>query len=302
VVSSSSVNAAVSPGPEPLLRVDDLRLDVAGVPVCDGLTFVTKGDHVLVLGAPRALFLASAGLLPVVRGTLAIRGVPAAEAALRNLVAGVPADPPLPPRWSVLEYVRSSARLAGLSSDAARSRADDAIQKLELGALSKTKLARLTASARRATAVAAALATGADVIALEDPIGGLLEDATEGYSVVLQAAIADRATIVFAPRIPLTSALANAADDAIVATALRVEAQGTPAELASADRRFVVRVTGVFDPVATVLAERGARVETRGSHFIVDLGPNVGTSELMGICERENVAIVELAPAFRAFS
>ena len=54
--------------PEPLLLVEDLRVDVDGVPACDGLTLRTSGDRVLVLGAPRAFYEAVCGVRPVVRG------------------------------------------------------------------------------------------------------------------------------------------------------------------------------------------------------------------------------------------
>ena len=50
---------------EPLLKIEDLRVDVDGVPACDGLTLQTRGERVLVLGAPRVLFEATCGLRPV---------------------------------------------------------------------------------------------------------------------------------------------------------------------------------------------------------------------------------------------
>ncbi|MBX3219716.1 MAG: hypothetical protein KF795_04300 [Labilithrix sp.] len=288
--------------PEPLLFADDLRVDVDGVPACDGLSFKTTGEHLLVLGAPRAVFDAATGLASVVRGGLSVRGRPAAEAAAAGLIAGAPREPPAPPRWTVTEYVQWSARLAGVPAFEARASAEAAIAKLQLRAMAKTELARLVAHARRATIVAAAIATCAEVIALEDPLGGLADELVAPYAKVLAEALADRAWIVFAPRMPLTNPLAAAADEAIVATALRTEAQGPPAELVAAERRFVARMDGPLDAVAPALAARGASIEAHGAHLVVDLGASMTTSELVAVCDGANVSVIELVPAFRALS
>lgn len=292
----------VAPPPaEPLLSLDDVRIDVDGVPACDGLTFQTGGARVLVLGAPRALFDATTGLLSVVRGSLRVRGVPAGQAAARGVVAGAEAEPPAPPRWTVAEYVSWSARLSGLPAAVARMSAEAAITRLRLGAMAKVELSRLAPHARRATLVAAALATSADVIALDDPLGGLPDEMALPYADVLVAALAGRAWVVFAPRVPLSSPLARASDEAIVAAPTRIDAQGAPAELAASARRFVARLTGPATAIAPALAARGGRAEQHGAHVMLDLGA-MSTGELMAVCEGARVAVVELVPIARALS
>lgn len=302
VSSDDSSAMAASSRPEPLLAAEDLRVDVDGVSACDGLTFRTRGEHVLVLGAPRALFDATTGLASVVRGTLSVRGVAAGEAAARGVVAGAESSPPAPPRWTASEYVSWSARLAGVPAAAARASTEQAIAKLQLGAMAKTEIARLVPHARRATLVAAALATCAEVIALDDPLGGLPDEIALAYAKVLAEALSDRAWVLFAPRMPLASPLAREADEAIVATPARIEAQGTPAELAAAQRRFVARMSGPVDAIAPALAARGARVEPQGAHLSIDLGSDMTTGELMAVCAAANVAVVELVPVARALS
>lgn len=287
---------------EPLLAASDLRVDVDGVPACDGIAFRTTGSRVLVLGAPRALFEATVGLGHVSRGALSVRGTDAAQAARRGVIAGAAMDPPTPPRWSVLEYVRWSARLVGLPASEARTSADSAIAALQLGGMAKMPMSRLAPHARRATVVAGALATGAGVIALEDPLGGLPDDVAIAYAKTLVSALEDRSWIVFAPRVPLTSPLAVAADEAVITTSTRVEAQGSPAELGATQRRFVARLVGSVESIAPALGARGARVEDRGSHLLFDLGPELTTGELVGICAEADVAIVELLPVARALS
>ena len=302
VVSSFGLTAAAPTGPEPLVVADDMRVDVDGVPACDGLSFRTKGEHVLVLGAPRALFDAATGLATVVRGRLTLRGVAASEAAARGVVAGAEAEPPTPPRWTVAEYVSWSARLSGVPAAAARASTEAAIAKLHLGAMAKSELSRLVPHARRATLVAAAIATCAEVIALADPLGGLPDEIANAYAKVLADALADRAWVVFAPRMPLGSPLVRASDEAIIATATRVDAQGTPAELAAAQRRFVARMSGPVDAIVPALAARGGRLEQHGAHLSLDLGTEMSTGELMAVCEGANVAVIELVPVARALS
>jgi ABC-2 type transport system ATP-binding protein len=284
-----------------LVMAEDLRVDVDGVPACDGLSFASQGDHVLVLGAPHALFEAASGIARVVRGKLVLRGVPAGEAVLRGGVAGAPHDPPLPPRWTVAEYVEWSARLGGLGAADARESSERAITKLQLGPLAKTPTSQLVPHARRATVVAAALATRASILVLDDPLGGLPDDSSVTYARVLADALQDLSWVVFAPRIPLASPLTERADEAIVAGALRIEAQGTPSELARAGR-FVARFEGPFDQTIPQLEQRGARIEVDGAHVLLDLGREMSTLDLMAICDAANVAVVELVPVARALT
>jgi ABC-type multidrug transport system ATPase subunit len=289
----------------PLLVADDLRVDIDGIPACDGISFRSTGVRLLVLGAPRALFEATTGLASVVRGTLAVRGEPAANAAALGRLAGAPSDPPLPPGWTTLDYVRWNARLGGVPRGEARAKAEAAIEKLQLGSMKKTLLSLLPAHARRAAVVAGALSTGASILVLDDPLAGLSDEIAVPYGRILAQALADLEWIVFASRMPLASPLTLLADEAIVATAMRVDAQGTPAELAAAPRRFVGRLEGAPPAVAAIaplLAERGAMIEAHGAHVSFHLGADMTTSELMAICDRAGVAVLELLPVARALS
>ena len=286
------------------MTATDLRIDAdSGVPSCDGVTFATTGERVLLLAAPHALFLGATGLAPVIRGALAVRGIPAADAALRVTIAGAAMDPPLPPRWTVLEYLTWSARLSGVPHVEAGPSAARAIERLKLGPMGKTPLAKLVPHARRATVVGAALATYAEVIALDDPLGGLPDEVADAYGSVLVEALDDRAWIVFAPRMPLASPLGAAADEALVfGHGGEVDAQGVPRVIAGASRRFVGRTLGSIEGLAASLESRGARLETKGAHVLFDLGATLSTGELVAMCAAADVTVVELLPAVRALT
>jgi ABC-type multidrug transport system ATPase subunit len=282
------------------LVASDLRVDVDGVPACDGLAFTTSGDRLLVLGAPRALFEAVVGLRPVVRGAIAVRGLAPGAAVDDRIIAGVPLDPPLPPKWNLVEYIEWSSRLAGHSKAEARRLGSVAIGKMQLGAMVKNPLGSLVAHARRAVVLASALATNAEVLVLEDPLAGLPEELARAWARILVAALDDKAWITFAPRVPLTSPLALAADEAICVSSTRLLAQGAPAEIAAADKRYVARIQGPVEALGARMVERGGRLQVQGAQVLLDLGETLTTAELLGLCAEADVTVVEMLPIARA--
>ncbi len=287
----------------PLVACEHLRVDVEGVPAIDGLTLRAHAAHLLLLGAHRAIFDALTGVASIARGALRIRGVEPASATKQRLVAGAPLDPPLPPRWTLREYVVWSARLSGLVASDAAKNADDAIAKLQLGAMATTPFAKNTLPhARRAAVVAGAFATGAPLLVLEDPLGGLPEEVAHTFARILVTGLEGKEWIIVAPRVSLTSPLAMTAEEAIVVGGNHVDAQGAPAEIAAAERRFRLRVHGPIESLAQELAERGATLRIDGAHVLVDLGASLTTAELAALCAAANVAIVELTPIARALS
>lgn len=289
-----------------LLTCEDLRVDVDEVPACDGLSLTTTGERVLVLGVPRAVFEAACGLRVPSRGTMTIQGVSPREGVAARRIAGAPLDPPFPPKWTPLEYATWSARLSGHDASEAKKRAQQALDALSMGSLAKTAIARIASHARRATVVAAAMATGASVLVLEDPLAGLPEETWRAWGRALVTALEDRSWIVFAPRVPLTSPLAFHSDEAVVVTGVRVDAQGPPAEVAAAERRYVARLQGSLTALSARLASRGAKVSPHGSsssaHVVFDLGATLTTAELLGLCQESDVTVVELLPVARALA
>lgn len=291
--------AGIASGLGILLSARDLRIDVEGRPEIDGPSFETKGRHVLVLGAPRILFAATLGLAPVARGRLDVGGVSAAEAARSRVVAGAPLDPALPPKWTVREYIVWSARLAGASRIEAEAGTDRALAKLALGTYASTRLAQATAQVRRATVIAGAVATGASIIALEDPFFGLPDDVGRSFAETLVGALEDVAWIVFSPRVPLTSPFATSAHHAVVLSGSTVEAEGTPAQIAGRPRRYVLRALGPVEALAQQLSSRGGSLEINGGHVTVELGP-LGVPDLVRLCDGLEIAVIELVPIARA--
>lgn len=298
--------ASPSRGSARLLAATALRVDVAGTPAIDGLALATAGEHVLVLGAARALFEAAAGLRPVARGELLVEGLPPAEAVRTGRVACAPLDPPVPPAWTLLQYATWSARLAGHPRAVAQSTAVEALERLQLGAVAHTKLGAAAPATRRGTVVAAALATGAGALLVDDPLAGLTDEAARTFGRVLARALDDRRTVVFAARMPLESPLALAADEAAVLDGAAVVAQGAPAEIAAAGAALAVRVHGDVGAFARAVEAGGGRALFAADApppvaVRVELGP-LAARDLLRIAAETQAVVVELRPLAGAFA
>jgi ABC-type multidrug transport system ATPase subunit len=291
-----------------LLAASDLRVDVAGSPAIEGLTLATTGDRVLILGAARALFEAAAGLRTVRRGEMRVEGVSPRGAAREGIAACAPLDPPLPPGWTALRYVTWSARVAGNARTTARAMAAEAVERMQLGRVAGARLGGATPASRRATVIAAALATGARTLLIEDPLSGLPPDAARPFARAIARALdrSDCRAAVFAGRMPLESPLALAADEALVLDGAQVSAQGAPAEIAARDHTVSLRVHGDVEAFVRRVEEEGGRAQvTAGTpppvHVRVELGL-LGAGDLLRIAAGSRAVIIELRPLARTFA
>jgi ABC-type multidrug transport system ATPase subunit len=281
-------------------------VDVGGIPAVDGLSMASTGDHLLVLGAARALFETAAGLRASARGELLVADRDPLEAVRAGSLAGASLDPPLPSSWTIRRYVTWSARLAGHRAATSSELADEAIDRLKLGTAADDALGKVAAAARRGTVIAAALATGAAVLLIEDPIAGLPADVGRPFARIVVRALADRRTAFFAPRVSLDSPFALAADEAIVVDGSQVVAQGDPAELAAGEGTFLVRVVGDAEAFVEAMTGQGGRLLGDGAAraracLTIDLGA-LSTLDVLRIAEASHAVVVELRPLARVFA
>jgi len=296
---------AYHPGVQPLLASSSVRVDAGGTSAIDGLTLASTGDRIVVLGAARALFESAAGLRAIARGELRVADQDPLDAVRAGALAGAPLDPPLPPDWTVRHYVAWSARLGGHPRGTAHALADEAIERMKLASLSNSKLGGVAMAARRGVVIAAALATGAGVLLLEDPIAALPPDVARSFARIVVRALSDRRTAVFAPRIALDSPLALAADEAIVVAGSRVVGQGAPAEIAAGESAIVLRLGGDAQAFVTAVQAQGARLLGGGVErrecVTIDLG-GLRALDVLRIAASSNAVVLELRPLASAFA
>ena len=281
--------------PDPLLHADSVRVD-DGLPVVENLTIETTGNNVAIVGAARGLFEAAAGVRPITRGTLRVCGMDPKDALRANVIASAPIDVPVPARWTVHEFARENARLAGQSKAAADKLAKDALGAMQLGTYSTKKLAAVDAPVKRAAMIAAALATGANAILAEDFTTGLPDVAARSLAKLFVAACEGRRWIVFAGRLALSSPIGLHADEALLFAGGRFVCAGLPAEIASRERTYAVRTSGAAEPFAAKLRERGARVEVTKTALTVTMPEDLATHELVALARDSNVVVLELLP------
>lgn len=284
-----------------LLELEDVRIDEAGLPALDGVRFATTGDAVVTIGAPRALFEAAAGMRKAAQGRVLVDGVPAARAVEERLVAGAPLDPPLPPAWTTRRYLEESAALVGLRGHERGRRVTEAIAGLKLEAVADAPIAKAVLHARRAIVIAAAMATGAKILFLDDPLAGLPDDVARNFGKIVAAALEGRPWIVFAGRLPLASPLCTAADEALVFAGGAVVGQGAPAELAIREGSFVVRIAGDAKAFGERLASRDVKATPTGDTIAVDLPEGATTHAVFAAAEESGAVILELRPVARGF-
>ncbi len=285
----------------PVLQAARLRVDVDGVPQIDGLSFETSGDRVLFLAGPSVLFHAASGTVAPRHGDLFTSGLAPDDALRQGVMAGAPLDPPLPPSWTTSQYVAWSSRLSGQPQPEAARLARDALARLKLEALADVRLRHAALHAKRAIVVAAALATGASTILIEDPVRELNDDAARSLARVIVRGTEGLRTVVFAGRMSLSSPLAMDADEAIVIDGSKVLAQGAPAEVAAQDRAYALRIHGRGATFAELAARRGARVSGEGASWVVDLGATLQLSDLLDVAAAADAVVLELRPLALAF-
>jgi ABC-type multidrug transport system ATPase subunit len=291
-----------------LLEARDLRVDTpgsSGVPCVDGLSLESQGRRLLVLGAPRGLFAAVSGMIPPSRGTVLIDGEHARAAVASNLLAGAPLDPPLPPTWTPRGYASWSARLAGHDATDAQERADKALERLAMSGVANLALRGLPLHVRRAAVIAAALATGARTIVLEDPTAVLPDEIARTFSRIVLDALGDAPFIVFAGRAPLDAPISLAADEAIILNGSAVAAQGPLRDLAAHEATYAVRVVGESARFAELVRARGGVVNhgAEGALMTVHLaGDCTKTRDLLDAADEASAVLLELRPIARAFA
>ncbi len=213
----------------------------------------------------------------------------------------------MPPDWTVRRYVTWSARLTGHARATSNALADEAIERMKLEGHVTTKLSRVALSARRAAVIAGALATGATILLLEDPLAGLAAETARSFARVVVRALSDRRSAVFAARVPLDSPLALAAEEAIVVDGALVSAQGDPAEIAAGESAFVLRVSGDAQAFLAAVTARGGRLLVGPvdppvlARMSLDLG-GLRTRDVLSIAAASNAVVLEIRPLARSFA
>jgi ABC-type multidrug transport system ATPase subunit len=248
----------------PLLACERARIDVAGVPLLEGLSFQTRGRHVGLVGAWSPLFAVLCAEARVASGQILIGGRDATRAVAEGTVGLALFEPGLPSGWKVREYLRRNAELSGITPSAARIAADGILAELGLATLSKRTLGSLSPVERRAVLITHACLGNPPVVALDRPLARIDETSQHWLRQFIET-ISTRHRLVVSVEadLPPTAehALLHHLDEVLVLERGCLVAQGPASKFAAAGERYLVTVSRHAAAVVERLSTAGLTVE-----------------------------------------
>jgi ABC-2 type transport system ATP-binding protein len=284
-----------------LIAAHDLRIDVGGAIAIERTTFASRGGSVALLGDEHGILSAIAGAAEIRAGTLSILGIEVGDGAhLRsNLVGIAPLDPPLPPRWTALEYLVWGSRLAGADRTTAGRDAAAALADFGLGPVSGQKVESLSLTERRVLVLAQAVIARPAVLVAPAPLSGLGGREAAYVASAWTTASRGRRWIVSLSNLYLGSAesvLAQSADDVLLFASGRLVRQGKLDRLESGAIGYTITVRSKIDELRAALRERGIDLTGGPQRFFVELPREMKAQDLLTLSADIGAPIVELVP------
>jgi ABC-type ATPase involved in cell division len=183
----------------PSVGLAGIALRRAGQPVIEHVTVALESGELVVLtgarGAGKSSLLAvAAGALRPDAGEVVLggRNITSLQSGslpyLRRNIGYLTAEPPFVEEETALENVMLAAAVRGLSTRAARGKAEAALAELGLHACAGRAVARLSAAERRLCGLARALCGPPPVLVLDDPSAGLDADDTAAVARAIEGA------------------------------------------------------------------------------------------------------------------
>jgi ABC-2 type transport system ATP-binding protein len=286
----------------PLVSARDLRVDVDGAVALDHVTFEVSGRSLALWADSLALEGALAGTAAIRSGTLSLMGREVnarTGTAAAEAVGLAPFDPPLPPRWTVREYLLAGARLAGTARRGAHLAADRAIAELGLQALNRTELRELPVPERRAVVIAQAVVAEPALLVAFAPLAGLSGEHASYVAAVLAAASRDRSWIVSVRDLHPASAehaLATSADDVLGFAGGRVVQHGKLLRAGASTTGYTLVVRGQVEALRAALGARGVTLSGGPLRFFIELTTDLSPADILAISLAVHAPIVELVP------
>jgi ABC-type Na+ transport system ATPase subunit NatA len=295
---------------QPLLLLQDARIDRAGRPLVDGLHVAAQASRLGLVGDWSALFALLGAQAELVRGIAEVEGTPAQDAVASGKVGLCLRDVAFPRRMRVLDYLAVSARLTGLSAPDAEREAERALESLGLAGLGRRKLEQLVPVERRGVLMAHALIGSPGVLALKEPLFGLDERSQEFVSDwVARMAIGRRliASVQDVDRPGAERRLLDTVDEVLVLGPGGLCAQGRPGSvLERTSARYSLVLAAPFPALIEGLRARGFGVGTvppsescdrAALHLMIEAPNGHCWDALTELIVSLRVPVLELVPA-----
>jgi ABC-2 type transport system ATP-binding protein len=163
-----------------MIKVEGLTKRYARTVAVDNISFeVEKGQIVGFLGPNGAgkttTMRVLTCFLPPTSGTANVAGFDVLENPMevKKRIGYLPETPPLYPEMEVVEYLRFTGRLKGISSADINRRVNEVVEKCSLGDVSKRLIGKLSKGYRQRVGLGQAIIHNPDVLILDEPTSGL---------------------------------------------------------------------------------------------------------------------------------
>ena len=163
-----------------MIKVEGLTKRYARTVAVDNISFeVEKGQIVGFLGPNGAgkttTMRVLTCFLPPTSGTANVAGFDVLENPMevKKRIGYLPETPPVYPEMEVVEYLRFTGRLKGISSADINRRVNEVIDKCSLGDVSKKLIGKLSKGYRQRVGLGQAIIHNPDVLILDEPTSGL---------------------------------------------------------------------------------------------------------------------------------
>lgn len=292
------------------IQATGVRRSFGAVAAVQDVSFQAAPGRVTGLVGPNGsgkttLLLMLASLLQPDAGEMRIGGIdPIADpAGARRLLGWMPDSLGAWPSLTAREVLVATAQLYDLPRTAARTRADELLDLVDLAALAASPARVLSRGQKQRLALARALVHDPRVLLLDEPASGLDPQARIALRVLLRRLAGEGRTILISSHV--LSELEEVVDDAVFMVDGRTVGAERVAAAATRTRAWRVRLLtdasrGIDDDRAAVAAALGRSADEVGTDrrdllvpFTDDAGAVAGLRSLIGA----GVAVVEFAPA-----
>src|SRR5271166_2984955 len=167
-------------GQNNMIKVEGLTKRYARTVAVDNISFeVEKGQIVGFLGPNGAgkttTMRVLTCFLPPTSGTATVAGFDVLENPMevKKRIGYLPETPPVYPEMEVVEYLKFTGRIKGISSADISKKVDEVIGRCALGDVSKKLIGKLSKGYRQRVGLAQAIIHNPDVLILDEPTAGL---------------------------------------------------------------------------------------------------------------------------------
>ena len=273
-----------------------------------------------LVGGWEPLFSALAREARITAGCITVHGHPAERAVPAGVVGLALNGPGLPTSWTALEYLRQSARLAGVAGRHARAEALAALEQTGTRRLATKKISRLVDAERRVLHVVHAVLGSPPVVAIQTPLAKLEAAAQRYVAEVIERAAAGRCLLVSVPSAPANGpelSLLSGMDELLLLEGGELVAQGSPTQVLAKTPRYLVVVPKRAPQLVAGLQQLGLRVDvvgagthagpdppeaaphapiTEAAHLVVHLGEAAQTDVILDTALAAGAPILQLVP------